>query len=515
MKKDKETKNYSKYLIILAILLSLLLLLLILVKVWQPNIYTFRDVRDVKDTNITAEQNLSILKCKTTKVIDVCKIHCMPTGEDLMMARIAWKYIETNFNKKTGLFNAAYKYPSAATWDWANAMYALLAAKKFNIISAKKYENMMNKFLTAMQKLPLFNNELPNKAYNTNSAKMVDYGNKEKEDGIGWSAADLARFLSSLNLVEQCEPTLAPEVEKLLLRFNYCRTFSIEGDLYGGIFTKGKLRIVHEALTGYEEYLARGYNLWKFTGKEARRYKFVKEVDVYGIKIPTDTRKFYSNFIESEPFWYLGFEYGIDDNESGRYIHNIYKVQEERYKRTGQLTAVTEDNIDRDPYFLFNTIYTDDEPWKTINQEGEDYNEFRTVSTKAAIGMHFLFDTPYSKKVFNYVKHNYDPKKGFYAGKYEKMPGANKVLTLNTNSIILEAMLAKSMGRPLQSLRELDNRGIYDYYRNHINNFRCLPSKKDMLVLEPYNPNIPNSLSSYKIQNSITPIQEKGKNEIH
>jgi hypothetical protein len=423
-----------------------------------------------------------------SNTISPCELRCAPSTEELKMAKIAWKYIENNYNEKTGLINAAHMFPSAATWDWANAVYALYAAKKFCLIDEVKYEKMMNQFLTTMQTMQLFNNELPNKTYNTKTAQMVDYRNKVQKDGIGWSAADLARLLSSLNMIEQCEQNLAPQIEKLTLRFRYCRALSVEGDLYGGSFNEGHLSIAHEALTGYEEYLARGYELWGHNASEARSYKFVKEVDVYGVKIPTDTRPFFSNFVESEPFWYLGFEYGVDDKESGRYIKNMYKVQEERYKRTGQLTAVTEDNIDRRPYFLFNTVYTNSEPWKTINQMGEDYDEYKTVSTKAGIGIHYLFNTPYSNQVFNYLKNNYDPAKGYYAGIYEKLPGANKAMTLNTNSIILEAMLSSKMG-PLQNLHKIKGRGSYDYYRNNVNNFRCLPTDNPMPILEPFEPN--------------------------
>lgn len=428
-------------------------------------------------------------------LVSPCELRCAPTKEELKMARIAWKYIENNYNEKTGLINAAHMYPSAATWDWANAVYALYAAKKFCIIDDIEYENMMNKFLTTMQTMELFNNELPNKTYNTKTAQMVDYRNKVQKDGIGWSAADLARLLSSLNMVEQCEENIAPQIEKLTLRFRYCRALSVEGDLYGGSFENGKLHVTHEALTGYEEYLGRGYELWGHNASEARSYKFMQEVEVYGVKIPTDTRPFFSNFVESEPFWYLGFEYGIDDPETGKYIKNMYKVQEERYNHTGQLTAVTEDNIDRRPYFLFNTVYTNNEPWKTINQMGEDYDEYKTVSTKAGIGMHYLFNTPYSAKVFNYLKNNYDPKKGYYAGIYEKLPGANKAMTLNTNSIILEAMLSSKMG-PLQNLHTIKNRGIYDTYRTTVNNFRCLPTDEPMPILEPYKPENVESNSS-------------------
>jgi len=438
------------------------------------------------DNIILADKNLTQLQSNNNSN-DICALKSVPTKEELEMATIAWKYLENNFIKKTGLMNAADKYPSASVWDWANGVYAMFAAKKFNIISQKKYEEMMNKFLTTMQSMQLFNNELPNKTYNTKSAKMTDYRNKSTPDGIGWSAADLARLLASLNVIQQCEKSLAPQIEKLTLRYRYCRTLSVDGDLYGGSYKNGELSIGHESLTGYEEYLARSYELWKHDANEARRYKFLKEELVYGIKIPTDSRKFYSNFVGSESYWYTGFDYGIDDNESGNYIKNIYQVQEERYNHTAQFTAITEDHVDRPPYFLYNTIFTNGEPFKIINHDAQDYNDFKTVSTKAAIGMKHLFDTPYANKVFDYVKNNYDEKKGYYAGIYETMEGQNRALTLNTNSIILESLLFYKMG-PLQEINKIDSRGTYDYYRNKINNFKCLPTKEKVTILEPYHP---------------------------
>lgn len=479
---------------VLATILSLFLIVMLLISIfWQINRTSKVIESDANMTTLSSQSSKSFFdfgdegECIQPGIeVQPCELRCKPTAEEMKMARVAWKYIENNFNEKTGLTAAAHKYPSAATWDWANANYAIFAAKKFGIIDQERYEVMMGKFLTTMQKMDLFNNELPNKTYNTNTGKMVNYVNKAVKDGTGWSAADMARLLSSLNVIEQCEENLAPAIEKLTLRYRYCRALSVEGDLYGAQYSsKGELHITHEALTGYEEYLARGYELWGHNAGEARQYKFLNEVDVYGIKIPTDTRPFFSNFVESEPFWYLGFEYGVDDPESGKYIKNIYDVQEERYKRTGQITAVTEDNIDRRPYFLFNTVYTNGEPWKTINQHGADYDEYKTVSTKAGLGMHYLFDTPYSQKVFNYLKGNYDPKKGFYAGIYEKRPGQNKAMTLNTNSIILEGMLSAKMG-PLQKLNKVENRGVYDNYRTTVNNFRCLPTDKKHVILEPY-----------------------------
>jgi len=480
-------------------IIVLIFILIVLGVIGFDKLYT----QDINNIKLRAPITKINLCCDRNKTEDInftiednpCGLKSIPTKEELEMARIAWKYVENNFIKNTGLMNSADNYPSASVWDWANGVYAMFAAKKFKIISQEKYEEMMNRFLTTMQEMQLFNNELPNKTYNTISAKMTDYANKFTPDGIGWSAADLARLLASLNVVQQCEPSLAPQVEKLTLRYRYCRVLSVDGDLYGGSYKDGELKIGHESLTGYEEYLARGYELWEHDAGEARRYKFLKEELVYGIKVPTDSRTFYSNFVGSESYWYTGFDYGIDDNESGKYIRNIYQVQEERYNHTAQFTAITEDHVDRPPYFLYNTIFTNGEAFKIINHDAQDYNDFKSVSTKAAIGMKHLFDTPYANKVFNYVKNNYNSKRGYYAGIYETMAGQNKALTLNTNSIILESLLFSKMG-PLQKLKKIENRGTYDYYRNKVNNFKCLPTKEKMIVLEPYAPNMKEQNSS-------------------
>ena len=449
-----------------------------------------------KKLDFKSQKELQSGQCRQPlETVSPCELRCKPSEEEMKLARIAWKYIENNFNEKTGLTAAAHKYPSGALWDWANGVFGIYAARKFDIIDQERFEDMMSKFIMGMEKMELFNNELPNKTYNTNIAKMVDYANRIKKDGTGWSAADMARLLSSLNMIEQCEENLAPQIEKLLLRYRYCRILSVDGNMYGGNYINDRVQVTQEALTGYEEYLARGYQKWGHNADEAASYKHSKLVNIYGYDVPTDTRPFFINLVESEPFLYLGFEYGLEDKQTGQFVYNVFKVQEERYNRTGQMTAMTEDNIDVSPYFLFNNIYTDGELWKTVNQHGEDYDEYKTVSTKAAIGMSYIMNNSYTDKLFNYMKSNYHPDKGFYAGIYEKRPGRNKALTLNTNAVVLEAMLSAKMG-PLQKLHQLDNRGVYDDYRNRVNNFRCLPTenkKVTMKVLEPFDPSMKES----------------------
>jgi hypothetical protein len=448
----------------------------------------------------SGEEEKSVLKIDPN---DPCKLKSQPTAEELKMAKVAWKYFENNFQEKTGLTNAANKYKSASVWDWANGVYGIFSAKKLGIISQEKFETMLHQFLRTMQEMKMFNNELPNKTYNTKHAYMSNYKNKQVEDGTGWSVADIARLLASLNVVYQCEYNMRPAVEKLMVRYRYCRLLTTYGDMYGASYKKGKLSLHKETMTGYEEYLARSMELWKHDVDEARRYKFLKEVMIYDVPVPTDTRTFYSNFVGSESYWNTAFDYGPDDNESGYYINNIYKVQEARYNHTGQFTAVTEDNTDTKPSFLYNTIYTNGEPFKVINHGAQDYQELKSVSTKAGLAMKPLFGTPYANKIFNYLKSNYHPEKGYYAGIYETRAGSNKALTLNTNSNVLKSLLYSNIGA-LQELAPINNRGTYDYYRNKVNNFKCLPTEENLAILEPFTGDDTRELNTTELNQTLT-----------
>jgi len=78
--------------------------------------------------------------------------------------------------------------------------------------------------------------------------------------------------------------------------------------------------------------------------------------------------------------------------------------------------------------------------------DGSDASEFKTLSTKAAFGWHMLYETEYTKKLIKAVSSLNDPEKGWYSGLYDKTGLPNKVLTANTNGIILETLAYKKHG---------------------------------------------------------------------
>ncbi|MDJ0704805.1 MAG: DUF3131 domain-containing protein, partial [Leptolyngbyaceae cyanobacterium MO_188.B28] len=210
-----------------------------------------------------------------------------------------------------------------------------------------------------------------------------------------------------------------------------------------------------EGRLGYEEYAARGYGLWDFDAPKALDTEPMELVEVAGVEIPVDKRDFEetdaNNYVVSESYILEAIEFGWD-KELSEYAEVVLKAQENRYKDTGYLTAVSEDNIDQAPHFLYSTLYANGTPWAVITEKNESYPELRTLSTKAAFGWYYLFPKKlYTLKLINAVKELQDPNGGgFYAGIYEETGDINSILTGNTNGLILEILYYKALGnRPL------------------------------------------------------------------
>ncbi|OKH52212.1 hypothetical protein NIES2101_15400 [Calothrix sp. HK-06] len=377
------------------------------------------------------------------------------TPEEQNYARTAWQYFLKNYQPATGFTNSTGGYPSGTLWDMGNYLMALHAARALNLTDQADFDARLNKFLTSLSNLKLFDGALPNKVYNAATGEMVDYGNKPIERGIGWSALDIGRMLAAFDVIRTCHPQYKDWLEGIVKKWQVARSVKDE-QLYGAtVLADNKTLLVQEGRLGYEEYAARGYELWGYKAPKALDLQPFKFVEINGVQIPVDTRDFKStnanNYVVSESYILDGIEFGLK-GELADYAARVLDVQKRRHDSTGQLTAVTEDNIDREPYFLYNTIYANGEKWATITDNNQPYPQLRSVSTKAAFGWRYLFpDNAYAQKLFDAVKDLKSPDdSGYYAGIYEETKQANKSLTGNTNGLILEILYYKARGnRPL------------------------------------------------------------------
>lgn len=373
------------------------------------------------------------------------------TSQEREYAAIAWQYFVHNRQPETGFTNAANQYPSGTLWDQGNYLMALNAARWLELIDQDEFDVQLNQFLMGLADLPLVDGALPNKVYNSATGDMVDYSNNPTEIGLGWSALDIGRLLTAFHVIRTCHPQYDDWISGIVASWQVARSVQ-DGQLYGSVVKPDStILLVQEGRLGYEEYAARGYELWGFDVDAALDLEPMEWVDVSGIDIPVDQRDYSTtnanNYVVSESYILEAIEFGWNEDLAS-HAEAILQAQENRYNETGQLTAVSEDNISQAPHFLYNTLYANGIPWAVITEDNELYSELRTLSTKAAFGWYYLFpEDVYTLKLINAVKDLTDPSgQGFYAGIYEETDDINTILTGNTNGLILEILYYKSLG---------------------------------------------------------------------
>ncbi|ABZ78532.1 conserved hypothetical protein [Shewanella halifaxensis HAW-EB4] len=366
------------------------------------------------------------------------------TEQEYLWAKTAWQYFENNYQDNTGLVNSVDGYPSTTMWDTASYLMALISAQRLNVISYEEFSLKTEKALNSLARLPLVRDELPNKAYNTQTLAMVDYNNQIVEGGIGWSAIDIGRILVPMNILIWQYPKFNRQVNAVLQHWQIS-AMTQDGYLYGARLSSNReFELVQEGRIGYEEYASKALSLMGRDVFNALKYAdYLKFININGVDIPTDSRdpdKYHAhNYVVSESYILDSIEFG-GDSISKVFAYRVYKAQEERYKKLGVLTAVSEDHIDQAPYFVYNTVFSDGKKWNAITDTGDDASEFRTLSTKAAFGWYSLYDTPYANNLIKGVNTLKSDKEGWYSGLYEKNGQINKTLTANTNGIVLESL---------------------------------------------------------------------------
>lgn len=373
------------------------------------------------------------------------------SGEEMEWAKTAWQYFVNNTDPKTGLVNSVDNYPSTTMWDAGSYLLAVISSYRLGIIDSADFNARISRSLESLASLPLFDNLLPNKVYNVKTLEMVNYQNKKSDRGIGWSAIDIGRLMVPFNILVWNYPSYTVAASKVLARWKFSSLLN-DGYLQGAAVDKnGKTVMLQEGRIGYEEYAAKSFTLiGKDVAKALKYQDHLKYIDVYGLKIPTDRRDPKEldahNYVVSENYILDGIEFGWDA-VSAEFAYRVYRAQEERYNKTGTLTAVSEDHLDRDPYFVYNTVFTDGKTWNCITEDGKDAGKYKTISIKSVFGWHCLYSTSYTGKLIDSIKEQKDSSKGWYAGIYEQDGKPNKAISCNTNAIILESLCYKQFGK--------------------------------------------------------------------
>ncbi len=379
-----------------------------------------------------------------------------PTGQslsddDIRIARIAWKYFENNYNPETGLVNSVDQYHATTFWDLTSSLTAVLSARELRIIDDATMHHRLETAFNTLENMVLYDNKLPNKVYNTITLAMTTYDNRPTERGTGWSSMDIGRFLGFCKRILVNYPEYTPRIERILKRWSLESAIK-DATLIGiGLsFKDGVEKEVQEGKLGYEEYCAKGFSKMGFDVLNALSYTdFIKFVDINGMQIGVDVRETRHhpsyNYILSDPYVLDGIEYGFDIN-SLELGYRVLQALEKESNNRNLLVCVGENHIDQPPYFVYNTLYSNGKKWNCVSESGDEVPELKTFSTGAAFGWYYLFDTPFTQKLFDKALSLYDEDLGWYSGVYEESGEINKAITANVNSLVLCAVNYKQHG---------------------------------------------------------------------
>ncbi len=374
------------------------------------------------------------------------------SNTDTAAAQAAWQYIRRNWNASTGLVNAVEDYPWTTLWDQGSAILGIHAARQLNLITPAEFKDRIAPLLQTLKTLPLAPTGLPNKAYGTRTAQMRTLDNAPDLQGkSGWSVLDTARLLLALNILKTHYPEYKTQIDAIVQRWKLSQLVN-NGWLQGGVLEGQRIVRVQEGRLGYEQYAAESLKLWNIKAQKALSQPPITTVQIEGIRLDIDQRNLKnsgaSNYLTNDPYLFWGLELGWTEAVKPQVL-NLLAVQRKRHERTGILTAVNEDSLDRPPYFLYSSVYADGKPWNTQSASGKPADHLKQLSIKAAFAWEALLPSePYTKLLRSSAQSLKDKNRGFFTGQFENQtPSVNTVINVNTNAAILESILFKARNR--------------------------------------------------------------------
>ncbi|NDV19258.1 DUF3131 domain-containing protein [Pseudodesulfovibrio sp. JC047] len=416
------------------------------------------------------------------------------TEQGRLFSEVAWTYFENNYHPNTGLVNAAENYPYTSIGEIAAYLSALMAAHQMEIIDDRNFCQRTGKLIEWLNAMELYAGDLPNLIYNTSTGRMVGFD--MQPGSAGFSSIDIGRLLIWLKALKEEYPLFAEGVDRAVLRWNFCMAINKNGQLQSGLKAEGKTDLRVEGRLGWEEYAARGYELWGLDVKSSVAAP-LRYISIYDKQIPYDPRTSVETggpiYLTGTPFLLEGLEFdwntgslpkghdrGDDALDRRDIAKSVYMVQEERYRREGIMTARSENGVDKPPYAIIGAITAEGRLWPTISRTGEMRYDLSVFSTRAIFGMWSLWNTPYSRFILAAASCCFfEEGRGWYEGRYEKNWRIVKVVSLETNAMVLESILHKLKGQLIRLNKEPS---YIDFYVNKplpMHDYpHCLPQRK-------------------------------------
>jgi hypothetical protein len=303
----------------------------------------------------------------------------------LASARSAWAYVRRNYHPTTGFVGATDQYQFVTMWDVGSILGAYLAARELGFITRDDYRDRVARVLRSLASARLHDGAAFNRLYAAASGQMVGRNHRPTMRGHGWSATDLGRLLLWLKIVATHDREHEAMARRIVDRLDLDRIVR-DGYLRGEELTpRGRRRLFQEGRIGYEQYAAAGFALWGIRAESALDlHANATPVTVLGQSVLGDRRG--DDLLTSEPLVMLGLELGWPSAEWERLARAVLTAQEERHRRTGLVTIVSEDAVPRPPaYFYYYLLHHNGQDFVVVTPSHDlvPWN-LRWVSAKAA-----------------------------------------------------------------------------------------------------------------------------------
>lgn len=361
-----------------------------------------------------------------------------PGEDEIAHARTAWVWF-THHTGTSGFGPASADDPSLSPWEMGSTLFAITAAERLRLIAPKVAMRHLNACLDALAGLDIGADALPGLAYHHATLKPMS------GDGAvsGWSAGGIMRLVAGFIAVATHFPGLGEASAAILNHWRLDRL------LKDGRFRSGNDggKTYADLFLGGEQYAARTACLVKLPADNACDPRPVlRHQDWHGLPLPGDRRQGdgAAPVTSPEPFLLDALCYGWQP-QMLEIASSIAVAEKARFMRTGRLTALADDPLDRAPGFARAGILAGRASFTTRSRDGRSPAGPPCLSAKAAFAWWALLPTIYARKRLDAVE-PLATEMGWLAGIHEDSLKANRILSLNTNAMILEALHYRAFG---------------------------------------------------------------------
>jgi hypothetical protein len=366
-------------------------------------------------------------------------------------AKFAWQYFENETHQRSGFTPATVfrsddfksNYEVITMWDVTSHLNGALCAAEMGIIPREDMVERVTRILKNLPTRKIAGLNLPVDEFHFASGAPLS---------SNYNSCDVGRLLVSLHLLSRV-PELTETVTKLVAGWDLEKTVR-----QGKIMDISRQKMVDGSQTNCSHYAGIGYRLWGVESNSPYSTPDGEGDFDRGIRLLNAVGNI--GPIGAEPLLLEEVELGFS-RESKILADVLYSAQLAEYRRSGNLVAVSETPLDREPWFTYQGLGVNDadDPWKVFSiieearfkTPGFTYAN-RMLSTKAAMLWGVIRPGAFSEKlVERAVRDTKLADLGFAVGIYQSTDQPTFGYSgMNTNGIILEAIAyAMRGGKPM------------------------------------------------------------------